>query len=337
MTKRSLAAWAIGLVVVMAAAVFGILELVLPAVPVAPVTRGPVVKAVYATGRVEPVRWSKVTPLHRGRVVDLCFCEGKTVEKDQVLAKLDDRERRADVVALEARLQYLADEVERKRTLLERRVISEQAFDNAVAERDQMLGVISAARQRLENMVLRSPMEGVVLRRDGELGEVVAPGDVLFWVGEPKPLWITAEVDEEDIPLVRLGHKTLIKADAFPNRVLEGDVAKVTPMGDPVNKNYRVRIAIPDDSPLLIGMTTDINILVDQREEALLVPSDAVRENRLYVVEQGRARVVTVTMGVQGDELVEISDGVAADAWVISPWPEGLRDGSLVRQRQRGF
>ncbi len=337
MTRRSLAAWGVGLAVAFAAAVFGILELVFPAVPVAPVTRGPVVKAVYATGRVEPVRWSKVTPLHRGRVVDLCFCEGKTVEKDQILAKLDDRERRADVVALEARLAYLADEVERKRTLLERRVISEQAFDNAVAEHDQMLGVISAARQRLENMVLRSPMEGVVLRRDGELGEVVAPGDVLFWVGEPKPLWITAEVDEEDIPLVKFGQKTLIKADAFPNRVLEGDVAKVTPMGDPVNKTYRVRIAIPDDSPLLIGMTTDINILVAERQEAVLVPSDAVRDDRLFVVEDGRARLVKASIGVRGGELVEIVDGTSEDAWVISPWPEDLRDGSLVRQRKRGF
>ncbi len=337
MTKRSLAVWAIGFAAVMVAAVFGILQLVFPTVTVVPVTRGPVVKAVYATGQVEPVRWSKVTPLHRGRVIDLCFCEGKTVEKDQILAKLDDRERQADVVAWEARLAYLADEVERKRTLLERNVISQQAFDNAVAEHDQMLGIVSAARQRLENMILRSPMEGVMLRRDGELGEVVAPGDVLFWIGEPKPLWVTADVDEEDIPLVQVGQQTLINADAFPNRVLEGDVAKITPMGDPVNKIYRVRIAIPDDSPLLIGMTTDLNILVDQREEALLVPSDALRETRLYVIEQRRARLVTVSVGVEGDELTEIVDGVGADGWVISPWPEGLRDGSFVNQRKRGF
>ena len=65
--------------------------------------RGTAVEIVYATGAVEPVRWAKVTSLIRGRVVDICDCEGKVVAKGDVLVRLDDREQRAQLQELKAR------------------------------------------------------------------------------------------------------------------------------------------------------------------------------------------------------------------------------------------
>lgn len=308
--------------------------LMAPAVTLVMPMRGPAVHAIYATGSVEPMSWAKVTPLVRGRIVDLCRCEGRVVSKGEELARLDDREARAALAELEARAAFAAQEVKRYSELARREVASSQAYDRARSEHDQVKAAVVAARERLGHLRLEAPLDGVVLRRDGEIGEVVEPGQVVFWVGQLAPLWIVAEVDEEDIPAVAPRQQTLIKADAFPGQVLEGRVASITPKGDPVSKSYRVRIDLPSDTPLLIGMTVEINILVARHEDALLVPTAAVSDDSLWTVRDGRAMRIPATLGIRGGERTEVVSGLAEDAHVMLAPPAGLAEGDRVRPRR---
>lgn len=302
-----------------------------PEVTVAKPSRGPAVHAVYATGNVEATHWAKVTPLVKGRIEEICACEGKAVKRGFILARLDDREMRAQLNELKARESFLADELKRYARLLERKVVSEKSYQSVASERAQLLSAISAAYERLDQRVLRAPMNGVVLRRDGEVGEVAQAGDILFWVGKPLPLRITAEVDEEDIPLVSEGQTALIKADAFPGQVLRGRVDHITPKGDPTNKSYRVRIGLPKESPLMMGMTTEINIIVREIKDALLAPASALRDGSVWVVDGGKARRRRVKTGVAGDAKVQILGGLDGGEDVIENPPEGLSDGKRVR------
>lgn len=337
MRAGRLVAIATGLALAAAAVVAGMRYAAVPTVEVASPRRGPVVQAVYATGVVEPVLWAKVAPLSRGRIVDLCRCEGQEVRRGDFLVALDAAEERARLTELEARERFLAREVERYRELARTQAATAQAFERATSEHAQARAAIAAARERIDNLRLVAPMDGTVLRRDGEIGEVAEAGQVLFWVGKPRPLWITADVDEEDIPLVATGQRALIKADAFPDRVLQGTVGAVTPKGDPVNKNYRVRINLPDDTPLLIGMTTEINIVVRTAENALLVPREAVAGDRVWVVADDRTAVPrTVRTGVVAEGAAEILDGLAGDARVIVRPPPGLAAGASVRIEGEG-
>ena len=96
-------------------------------------------------------------------------------------------------------------------------------------------------------------MDGTVLKEDGEVGDIVEPGTILYRIGLEKPLWVVAEVNEEDIPRVQVGQKVLLP-DAFANQVLPGLVKQITPAGDPIAKTFRVRIGLPDDTPLRVGM-----------------------------------------------------------------------------------
>lgn len=305
-----------------------------PAVETAHPVRGPAVQAIYATGVVEPVHWAKVTPFLRGRIASLCNCEGKAVRAGELLARLDDREARAEIAELDAREKFFASQVARYRRLLERGVSSSQANERATSDHAQVRAAIRAARQRLDDLNLRAPMDGVVLRSDGEVGEVAEPGQVLFWVGKPKPLWVVGEVDEEDIPKVRVGQNVLIKADAFPGRDLTGTVARITPKGDPITKNYRVRIALPPASPLMIGMTTELNVIVRRVANALLVPADAVADGRVWLVVEGRATARAVTVGIKGGQRFEITAGLGETDTVILAPPAGLQDGAKVRLRR---
>jgi len=305
-----------------------------PLVEVTRPVRGPAVHAVFATGNVEPVTWAKVTPMVRGRIEEQCRCEGEPVDKGTVLARLENREARAEVRELEARAKFLKEEVVRYRSLLSRSVVSTASYDRILSDYMQVTAAVSAARERLAHFTLEAPLDGIVLRRDGEVGEVVAPGDVIFWVGQPRPLWIVAEVDEEDIPSVKQGQRTLIKSDAFPGRVLEGTVDRITPKGDPINKSYRVRVLLPADSPLLIGMTTEINVIVGETTDALLVPASAIDRDRLWVVEEGRAKAKPIRIGIRGQERAEVLKGIAEDAEIITDPPPELEEGARVRRRR---
>ncbi|TIU96484.1 MAG: HlyD family efflux transporter periplasmic adaptor subunit, partial [Mesorhizobium sp.] len=92
-------------------------------------------------------------------------------------------------------------------------------------------------------------------------------------------------VNEEDIPRVEIGQRALLKSDAFLRQNLEAVVDSITPKGDPVTKTYRVRFRLPDDTPLRIGMSTDVNIVIRVSKNALLIPSVAVDGNKVFMVE----------------------------------------------------
>lgn len=303
-----------------------------PAVPVQKPVRGPAVEAVYATGTVEPVRWAKIGPKATSRITDILAKEGDAVKRGQVLARLDDREARANVSNLAAREQFLRDEERRFKELFDKRLVSRQQYERAVSDHEQALESLNAARQVLADLTLTSPLDGTVLRQDGQAGEVVTNSSVLYWVGEPGRLWVTADVDEEDIPRIRVGQRVLIKADAFPDQALKGEVAEITPKGDPVQKTYRVRVGLPADTPLKIGMTTEVNIVVREEGNALLVPVTALVDGHLWVVRAGRARRVPVKTGVVGAQMLQIVAGIGEDDEVIAYPPATLTDGKSVRE-----
>jgi RND family efflux transporter MFP subunit len=304
-------------------------------VAVAAPSRGPAVEAIYATGNVEPVKWVKVGPTVAGRIESLTCIEGMAVQRAQLLITLERATEQAKIAELEAKVKFRQQEVDRYAELVKRDAASRQNYERALSELDQGKATLAAARQELEDKMIRAPLDGVVLRKDGEIGEVVKAGDALCWIGQPAPLRVTAEIDEEDAPRLRLGQRTLIAADAFPGRVVEGRVDEITPMGDPLNKSYRARIGLPEDSPLLVGMTTELNIIVRESADSILVPLAALRAGAVWIAVDGAARRRPVVTGVYGDEAVEIREGLDGDELLILNPPADLADGDPVRLRNR--
>jgi RND family efflux transporter MFP subunit len=293
--------------------------------------RGTAVEIIYATGTVEPVRWAKVTTVVRDRIVDLCACEGQTVAKGDTLARLDDREPQAQLKELRTREEFLQRELSRVTELMSRGATTAQAFERASRDANQIQALISLQQVKIADYTIRSPMDGVVLRRDGEIGEIAEVGQILFRVGVPKPLQVVAEVNEEDIPLVKIAQKALLRTDAFPGRRLDASVREITPMGDPVAKTYRIRLALPEDTPLMPGMSVEANVISREKPNALLVPSDAIRDNTVFVIEGSTARKRIVEVGIRGTRQSEILSGLNDNDRVASPAKSELTDGTRVR------
>ncbi|MGI9450289.1 MAG: efflux RND transporter periplasmic adaptor subunit [Geminicoccaceae bacterium] len=160
-------------------------------VSVATAVRGDAAHVVYATGIVEPVHWAKIVALQRKRVVELCRCEGEPVKKGEILA----------------RLECLWADANRLARLVESNVSSRIAYEEALTQVREYEARRLAQQDRIEDLSLKSPIDGIVLRRGGEVGEIAgtAANEALLRVGQARPLRVVAEGNEHDITKVKQG------------------------------------------------------------------------------------------------------------------------------------
>ncbi len=309
-------------------------------VTVGEIVAGSAAEVVYASGVVEPERWAEVAPLLRERIIETCRCEGDTVEAGTLLFKLDSSHAEAQLAEIEARLALAHQQLIRAADLLERGVSAQSSYDEAQASVTELEARRAAQRRSLAQYVASAPLAGQVLRLDGEIGEVAEPGRPLAWVGQASPKLVISEVNEEDIPRVEIGQRALLRADAFPQSALEATVKSITPKGDPELKTYRVRLALPEDTPLYIGMSVDVNIVVMEKPDARLAPAAALIEDAegaaILVVEDGEVERRPVTVGLRTAESVELVDGPEPGVQLVSPAIDGLKSGDRVRIRSGG-
>ena len=273
---------------------------------------------------VEPRTWAKVTPLVRERIVELCGCEGREVDKGDVLARLDDREGQA-TDELVARHRYASRELERLRDLAARNVSTLQELERAESETAQLEALIARQRTRLESYYCARRATGS-LRQDGEVGEIAEPGTgaVLGWSAAAAPDRSGGE---------RGGHPAGPAWPAHPSELgrLPGPTAgghrqQCDAHGRPGQQDLPRAFRLPDDTPLAIGMTVEVNIVVRVAEATLLVPAGVVEDGGVFVVEDGTAHRRAVVLGIQGATKVEVTG-----------WPRGGRGGDRGRgSRGRG-
>src|SRR6202158_5227115 len=292
-----------------------------PTVTTAVAIRAPVSEAIYGTGTVEPERWAKVVPIQRRRLVELCRCEGQAVKVGQVLGRQDDAEERSALHELEINNEQLQRDLNRAERDRDKSDAAKTEYEQRSTQFEESKSRISAQKVRIDALV----------RRDGEVGEIVGPPDVLFWVGPPAPMQVVAEINEEEITRIAVGQKAFLRSEAFSAQALRATVSQITPKGDPTRKTFRVYLLLPRDTPLRIGMTVEVNIIYREKTAAIVVPAEAVTGNAVQVVSGGKIQHVPITVGIRGSRKVEIIGNVSKDTTVLSPARADLVDGTRVR------
>lgn len=294
---------------------------------------GPAILAVYASGTVEASVMMPIAPRNGARLVELNADEGSDVKAGQTLGRLEDTDLRNNTAQLVAQERFAKGDLDRDTALLNANAIARQVYDRALSAWQAAKAAVNAATAQTGFMTLVSPGNCHVIQRDGEIGQFIAPNTPVFWLSCNAPLRVTATVDEEDIALVRVGQRVLIRADAFPGHVFEAQVTSVTPKGDPVGRSYRVRIALPANSSLQIGMTTEANIIVRIDQSALLMPDSAIADNAVWRIVNGRAMRTQVTTGAKNGNWVEIVKGIGRDDVIIRDASVAPANGAKVSVR----
>jgi RND family efflux transporter MFP subunit len=300
-------------------------------------TRGPAVEAIYATGVVEPTVMAPIAPRQGGRLAELLAGEGSRVRKGQALAKLDDEDMRNAVEELAARARYARQQFERVQEVVRRKLLARNELDRARADLDAAEAALKRAEAQRAFMTLTAPADGLILKRDGEIGQFIPAGQAVFSISCCAPLRVAAEVDEEDIPRARVGQKVVLRADAFPDRIFDGEVQEITPKGDPVARSYRVRIRLDDPDGLQVGMTVDANLVVAERQNALLIPAAAIQDGAAWVAAaDGTLHRRTLRIGATGAARSEILGGLQPGDRVVEGTAAELREGRAARVRPSG-
>ena len=205
---------------------------------------------------------------------------------------------------------------------------------------------VQMAQARLDRLQLRAPVDALVLRRDVEPGLMAQPGRELLLLAERGPLRIDATIDERHLPLLRLGMPARAVADAFAGQPFDARLSYVAPAVDAERGSVAVRLAV-DRAPdyLKADMTVSVELFGGRRAQALVLPSEAVRDAEraqpwVLALRDGRARRVPVQLGLKGVGSVEVTSGLSEGEQVIPQTEKALpgdRVHAVSRNAQRGM
>jgi HlyD family secretion protein len=205
----------------------------------------------------------------------------------------------------------------------------------ALAQAEAARAVVAS---RLAETEIRAPAPGLVVAREVEPGDVVQPGKALLGMTADGPVELTAQVDEKNLSLLRLGQPARASADAFPGQVFDAAVALIAPAVDASRGTVEVRLAVAAPPAVLrADMTVSVNVDVARKAQALVIPADVIRdptgEPWVLAILGGRAERRPVTLGMRGDGLVEITGGLAAGDAVVALTAGFVAAGERVRAR----
>lgn len=195
---------------------------------------------------------------------------------------------------------------------------------------------LDIAQWNLEEQAVRSPIDGVVLDRPVSTGTRVRVNDPLMHLAQvnPQDLIMRAAVDEEDKTRVSLDQPVHMTLYSYPQRLFEGRVQQIYPQADPNRRTFEVDIAVqPPDPGFAAGMTGELAFIVDSKDRATVIPTQAVQSGKVWVVREGRLAAAEVQLGLTSVERTEVVSGLSpGDRVVVSP-ARNLVEDQRVRTR----
>jgi HlyD family secretion protein len=213
--------------------------------------------------------------------------------------------------------------------------VSQASIRKAEAQVEQVRAQLSQAEEDLRNATIVSPIDGVVLSRDREVGDAVSSilvmgsgATLIMTVGDLREVYVKGKVDESDIGKVYLGQAARITVESFKSRSFAGKVTKISPMG--VEKDnvttFEVRVSISNESrQLMATMTANAEIVLEERKGVLAVPEGAIiyKKDRSTEVQipdatsESGTRRVPVTTGISNGSKTQIAKGLSEGQQVI--------------------
>lgn len=270
-----------------------------------------------------------------GRVREISYLEGTKVKAGQVIVRLDDAIYQAELSQAIARRDLSARNYERAQALNQRGHSSEQTLDLAREEVRVNEASVDLAKARLQKTVLAAPFNGVVGLSSISVGDYIMAGEDIVNLEQIIPLKVDFRLPERYLRLVAVGRPVEITLDAFPGETYHGEVYAIDPRIRVNDRSIGVRARLPNaDGQLRPGIFARINMIIDRREQALVLPEEALvpRGNQRFVfrVVDGKAVMTEVKIGLRETGQIEIVEGLSAGDLVITAGQAKVREGSAV-------
>jgi len=299
----------------------------------------------YVTARMQATVSSKIT----GKVLEVFIEEGMFVEKDQILAQLDDSTVKAELNFAETQLREAKRVFDRTLELRKDNLASQASLDAAESQLDGLKARLEISKQIVSDMKIRAPFSGVVINKAAQPGEMISPvsaggGFTRTGIGtivDMNSLEVEVDVNESYINRVQSGQPAITNLNAYPEWDIESEVIAIIPTADRNKATVKVRIGLLDkDQRILPDMGAKVSFLKEEEEEKLdlidgvIVPSSAiVKEGNsayLFIIKNGRVFKTKVEIESTSANYARITKGIKDGERVALDPSDDLEDGQEV-------
>jgi len=328
------------------------------------------VRLIY-TADIQPYQQVTIFTRVDGHISKIYVDKGDYVRADQLLVEIDHTDyqhavnrakanlaaARANVVSQAATIKNAKLNLDRMQALVKDQYVSQQDADNAQAAYDVAVAQIDSLRAQVHQMevalqqaetnltysYIRAPFAGYIAARNMDSGAYATASSAstsTFSVGilvlqDISTVRVLLDVVEKDVPLVKVGQRAELRADAYPDRVFTGALTRVV---NALNRNTRTMTVEVDirnaDRFLKGGMFARVELVAGTHANALQIPIDAVTrlesDQYVFVVQEGKARKAPVELGIQDRQMVEVLKGLTGTEPVIVSGKDLVTDGAKV-------
>jgi RND family efflux transporter MFP subunit len=324
------------------------------------------------TADISPYQVVNIFSRVDGYIAKLHVDKGDFVKTNQLLVEIDHTDyhhavnqakanlsaAKAKVAQQDAVLRNAKLTFDRMQALIKDQFVSQQDLDNAQVNRDaasaaqdslqaqvnQMEVALAQSERNFTYSYIRAPFAGYVAERNLDTGAYVSSATAststmsrgIMSLHDINTVRVLIEVVERDIPLVQVGQKAELRAEAYPDHVFEGTVTRIVQALNRATRTMTVEVDLPNgDRRLKGGMFARVEVLVGTHRQALQISIDAVSRledtQYVYVVRDGKARRVEVEVGARSGNRIEIIKGLTGDESVIVSGKDLVHDGRPVQ------
>ncbi len=304
-------------------------------VEVALVARKPISASYSGTANLDAPGEAQVVAKTSGVMVQLLAEEGDQVKAGQVLARIDGDKVRLEAQRQLATVHKLENNYRRSQELAAKKLVSAESSDQIRYDLESARASYELAKLELSYTNITAPISGVVAQRMVKPGNLIGLNSPVFRIVNNAHLEAVLNVPEREMSRLKQDMPLRMVVDAVPGKVFIGKVDRVSPVMDSGSGTFRVVCKFENEPQLRPGMFGRIEVVYDQRENALTVPRLALLEDEgepaVYVVRGTIAHRVPVQLGYTNGEIAEIRAGVKEGDQVVTAGKVAIRDGSLVQ------
>ena len=307
-----------------------------------------------------------------GYIAKIYVDKGDLVKANQLLVEIDHTDyihavnqakanllsAKAKVVQQDAGVRNATLTLDRMQALIKDQFISQQDLDTALVNRDAAVALQDSLRAQVQQMTvalaqaetnlaysyIRAPFAGYIAERNLDPGAYVSGTTAststvsrgILSVHDVETVRTLIEVVEKDVPLVQVGQRADVRAEAYPNEVFEGRVTRIVQALNRATRTMTVEVDLPNkDHRLKGGMFARVEVLVGKHPQAIQIPLDAVsrleESQYVYVVKDGKAHQVPIELGALAENRVEVVKGLAGDEQLIVSGKDLVSEGVPVQ------
>lgn len=283
--------------------------------------------SLEAVGALRAVNEVTLAPEAGGRVVEINFTAGDTVEDDALLVQLFDDPERADLAAARAVLKLAQAQLARSESLAPTGAASQEVLEQRRAERDQAAATVSQLEARIRLKQVRAPFAGEIGIRQINLGQYLNPGEAVATLTALDELFVDFALPQQNLSQLQRGATVNVTSDAWPGRTFTAEVNAIEPQISADTRNVTVQAILDNsDGALRPGMYVTASLALPPQDDALVVPATAImtsaQGNSIVVIRGDNAQ-----QGGTGEIIPVVSGRRIGNNVVVT---QGLEPGDVV-------